>query len=143
MTFGDKIKKLRLEHDLRQEDLAKIIKVHRATIGKYETNERFPDKDVLKNLADYFDISVDYLLGRTNNRKEFIEPEEGISSENVKYKTYKEMLNRIIELMDKEGISSEVGDIDAKEAIELIFRHGAPAAIEILKLKQKDNVNNE
>jgi transcriptional regulator with XRE-family HTH domain len=53
---------------MTQEDLAKILKVSRATVGRYETDERFPDKDILKKIADFFDVSVDYLLGRTDKR---------------------------------------------------------------------------
>lgn len=71
MSFGKRLREFRLEKNLRQEDLAKIIQVHRATIGKYETDERFPDKETLQKLADYFDTSVDYLLGRTDIRASY------------------------------------------------------------------------
>ncbi len=71
MNFGERIKQLRLEKDMRQEDLAKIINVHRATIGKYENNERFPDLEILEALADYFKVTVDYLLGRSDIRNPY------------------------------------------------------------------------
>ncbi|MCX7921410.1 MAG: helix-turn-helix domain-containing protein [Clostridia bacterium] len=71
MAFGKRLRDLRVEKKLRQEDLANIVKVHRATIGKYETEERFPDKDTLLALADYFNVTVDYLLGRTDVRKPY------------------------------------------------------------------------
>lgn len=71
MIFGKRLRDLRLERKLRQEDLAKIIKVHRATIGKYETEERFPDKETLLILANYFNVSVDFLLGRSDVRQNY------------------------------------------------------------------------
>lgn len=65
MTFGSNLRQLRIKKNMRQEDLARVIKVHRATVGKYETDERFPDKATLQKLADFFCVSVDFLLGRT------------------------------------------------------------------------------
>lgn len=72
MTFGKRLRDLRLEKKLRQEDLAKILNVHRATIGKYETEERFPDKESLLILANFFNVSVDFLLGRSDTHKSYI-----------------------------------------------------------------------
>lgn len=68
MIFGTRLKTLRIENNLRQQDLAEIINVHRATIGKYETNERFPDRETLGKIADFFQVSIDYLFGRTEIR---------------------------------------------------------------------------
>ncbi|SHJ54017.1 helix-turn-helix domain-containing protein [Paramaledivibacter caminithermalis] len=71
MRFGDKLKKLRTEKGLSQKKLGEILNISSRTIGYYETNERFPkDEDTLKAIADYFNVSVDYLLGRTNNPNE-------------------------------------------------------------------------
>lgn len=74
MTFGQKLRYLRKEKDLTQEELSKLIKVSRAAIGRYENDERTPDYETLKGFADFFNVSVDYLLGRTNIRKTQTEP---------------------------------------------------------------------
>ncbi len=63
--FTDRLKKLRKEKGLYQKDLAEILGVGRTTIGNYEQGIRFPDKDLLNDLADYFNVSIDYLLGRS------------------------------------------------------------------------------
>lgn len=63
--FTDRLKNLRKEKGLYQKDLAKALNVGRTTIGNYEQGIRFPDKDILNDLADYFNVSIDYLLGRT------------------------------------------------------------------------------
>lgn len=68
MAFGNRLRELRLERKMTQEDLAKIAKVARATIGRYETDERFPDQEVLKKLANFFEVSIDWLLGETDIR---------------------------------------------------------------------------
>lgn len=73
--LGDKIKEERLLKGITQEDLAKIIDVSPSTVGMYEQNRRSPDNDTLAKVADYFNVSVDYLLGRTafRNGKELFE----------------------------------------------------------------------
>lgn len=73
MTFGEKLRKLRIEKGITQEKLGEIIGVSDRVIGYYEADNRFPKDDLLLNkIADYFNISLDYLLGRTEN-KEFIQ----------------------------------------------------------------------
>lgn len=76
MNFGQRLRELRAEKKMRQEDLANVLKVHRATVGKYETNERSPDKETLQLLADYFNVSIDYLLGRTDIRNAYESPKD-------------------------------------------------------------------
>jgi len=68
-TFGDRLKNLRIEKNLTQQDIADILGVGRATIAGYETKGKQPDFDKLKSISDYFDVSIDYLLGRTDERK--------------------------------------------------------------------------
>lgn len=65
--FGDRLKKLREEKNMYQKDLANILGVSAGAIGMYENNKRTPDFDILKKIADVFDVTIDYLLGRTNN----------------------------------------------------------------------------
>lgn len=71
MTFGDRLKMLREDHKLRQEDLANKINVHRATIGKYETNERSPDKETILQISELFGVTTDYLLGKKSQGSMF------------------------------------------------------------------------
>lgn len=63
--FGDTLKKLREDRGISQEQLAQAIGVSKSTIGMYEQGKRTPHskKDVLKKLADYFYVTIDYLLG--------------------------------------------------------------------------------
>lgn len=69
MEFGDRLKELREEKGITQKDLGKVINISDRVIGYYESNDRFPkDEKILKMLADYFNVSVDYLVGRTNPR---------------------------------------------------------------------------
>lgn len=68
LTFGETLKKLRLEKELNQVEFAKIFNIAKGTVSNWENNNRFPDKEMLNKLADFFEVSVDYLLGRTNEQ---------------------------------------------------------------------------
>ncbi|MFP4041880.1 MAG: helix-turn-helix domain-containing protein [Bacteroidales bacterium] len=69
MKFGKRLRKLRNEAELTQEELAKKIGVSRATVAGYETKGKEPPYSTLQKLSDVLGCSTDYLLGRTNERK--------------------------------------------------------------------------
>ena len=66
--LGNRIKMLREEKGLKQEELAKMMSVSPSTIGMYEINKREPNNELILKLADYFNVSTDYLLGKTDIR---------------------------------------------------------------------------
>ena len=66
MTFAEKLKNLRKCKKITQEELAKIINVERSSIGKYESANTIPSNDTLIKIAEYFNVSTDYLLGKAN-----------------------------------------------------------------------------
>ena len=65
----DTIKDERNKRSLSQLALSKLIGVSQQTVGSWETGRTSPDLLMLVNLADFFDVTTDYLLGRTKNRK--------------------------------------------------------------------------
>lgn len=64
--FGDRLKLLRKNSGYTQKELGEKLNISARVVGYYESNERFPDKDTLTGIADFFNVSVDYLLGRTD-----------------------------------------------------------------------------
>ena len=62
------LKSLRDEYGISQQKLAEIINVTQQSINKYENQNTAPDVDVLIRMADYFNTSIDYLLGHTDIR---------------------------------------------------------------------------
>ena len=64
--FGNILKTIRTQQDIRQSDLAKAIGVSPSTIGMYEQGRRDPDSDTVIKLAEYFNVTTDYLLGNSN-----------------------------------------------------------------------------
>lgn len=63
------LRNIREDRDLKQKDLAKILNVSQNTYSQYETGVISLTAEVLIKLADFYDVSIDYLLDRTNNPK--------------------------------------------------------------------------
>ena len=63
----NRIRNLREDRDLRQSDLAKAVGIDQRTISNYETGKSNPDSYALIKLADFFNVSIDYLVGRTKS----------------------------------------------------------------------------
>lgn len=70
------LKLLRHEHGISQQRLADAIHVSQPSINKYENHNIEPELEILKRMADYFDTSVDYIIGHTDVRRriEAVEP---------------------------------------------------------------------
>lgn len=63
------IRNLREDHDKTQGDIAKALYMQREVYRRYETGEREPPFAIMIQLADYYNVSLDYLAGRTNKPK--------------------------------------------------------------------------
>ena len=75
----ERIKELRKEKSITMKRLGEIIGVSEGAVSQYENGKRQPDYDTLKKIADFFDVSTDYLLGRTDNPQQNIDQQlEGI-----------------------------------------------------------------
>ncbi|MEC5422358.1 helix-turn-helix transcriptional regulator [Virgibacillus sp. C22-A2] len=71
----ERLKQLRKEKGLSQYEAAKKLDFSRGKLANYEQGTREPDYDTLEKIADFYDCSLDYLLGRsdlTNNEEDFI-----------------------------------------------------------------------
>lgn len=68
-VLGTRIKKLRQKAHLSQTDFAEILHVRNSTLSQYESGHRSPNDEIKKLIADYFNVSIDYLLGRTSEKQ--------------------------------------------------------------------------
>lgn len=64
-AFSNVLKALRNSRNLTQDELSKQLKISRSTIGMYESGARQPDFETLELIADFFNVDIDYLLGRS------------------------------------------------------------------------------
>ena len=83
--LGKRIKSLRKGSHLNQIEFANILNISNSTLSQYETGQRVPSDDIKIKIAEYFQVSTDYLLGVSNNKntskeipEEFSSPEEAM-----------------------------------------------------------------
>lgn len=105
MIFLNRLRELRIERELLQSDIAKLINKSERTVGFYETGERDMNTETLAILANFFNVSIDYLLGKSTIRNPedykyaYNRPKEaeGLSDEEVNdaLRFYKEMKKKI------------------------------------------------
>lgn len=80
MTIGERIAQLRKSRSMSQLQLAKTLNIATSTLGMYETNKRKPNMEMLEKLADFFGVSIDYLLGRETSDKSDIDLDKAIDN---------------------------------------------------------------
>ena len=67
----NRLRDLREDRDLKQKDISDILKIHQTTYSDYELGKLNVPVSVLHKLADFYGVSVDYLLGRTDEMKPY------------------------------------------------------------------------
>ena len=67
MEFGEQLKKLRRQHGITQAELAGAIYTTIPNLSNWENGRYMPNKEAINRIADFFNVSTDYLLGRTDN----------------------------------------------------------------------------
>ena len=60
----NRLKQLRIKKNIKQQDLAKALNVTKQSVSNWENNKRLPDINTLIQLADFYNCSLDYLVGR-------------------------------------------------------------------------------
>lgn len=95
MPYKKRMYELRIDNDLRQEDVAKVLNTTKQNYGMYEKGKRKISVEDLIKLSKYYNVSVDYILGLTD------EPEQrNAKSNNIK--------------INQKGKVNKIGDISIK-----------------------------
>lgn len=97
----ENLKKLRKQHHLSQQKLADILHISQQSVYKYENDITSPDLETLIRMADYFNTSIDYLIGHTDITHK-IEPvsEEMLNSDEMSMiKAYRKLSSRQREII--------------------------------------------
>lgn len=123
--LNTRIKILRNEKGLSQRELAKMLNLSSSTIAMYETGKRKPDSETLEKIAQFFNVSTDYLLGLSSERS----PADKILMDDKNKKVeIKELLDRYNVMLEGEPL-----DENAKDSV-----------IELLKfLRDRDKKKKE
>lgn len=76
MNLATRLRELRINKGMTQRELANKTNVTYGAIGLYETGKRFPRREQLEELADFFNVSIDYLTGRDDVTERFLTADE-------------------------------------------------------------------
>lgn len=120
MSFGNRLKDLRIQNKLTQKEVSEKLVVSRATIGKYETEQAYPDFEKLVALANLYNCSTDYLLGLSNIARRF-------SAQEL------ELTDKIISLSAEEGLISAAA---SNEDLQKLYEEIKTAYMTIKLLKR-------
>ena len=117
MMFANRFKQLRRELDYTQEELAQLYnkKYHttfnKSTISQYENGKRVPDLEAISNWADLFNVSIDYLAGKTGVR----EINKGIEDEFITTAAHRADDSNSSPVKDIEGLKDLIRQIISEE----------------------------
>lgn len=75
MEFKDRLKELRKSRGISQAVLAERLGISKSTIGMYETGDIVPSLEMLNAVADFFNVDINYLLGRDDVSMYYLDPE--------------------------------------------------------------------
>lgn len=113
MTFGQRLLNLLYEHDISQKQLALELNIAPTTMNGYINNRREPDYRILKQIANYFHVSTDYLLGNAPSDSMDFLPSSLTNQEIQMLYFYKELnpdqkeiVNELVKLMHKQNTTN-------------------------------------
>lgn len=130
--LGDKIKNLRKERGITQQELATSIDVVQSTIGMIESGKKIGSPKTLKKIADFFDVTVDYLLS-DNKVDENIELSK--KAERDIAKDLERTLNELENSQDALMFSGEPLDDETRELLRISLENSMRLAKQIAKKK--------
>lgn len=128
-TLNNRLRQLRIEKGKTQKDVAKDLGTTDVSIGRYEKGEREPKTDMLNALADYFNVSADYLLGRTDNRNLTAKDEKSIKNDLKKMMT---------DLRTGQAGPAFYGDTELDEEELDLIEDAMELALKTIKLRNKE-----
>lgn len=81
MDFANRFKELRKLNKLSQNEIAEKYNIDRTTVGKWESNISTPNVEIIKDLAKYFNVTTDYLLGNSNVKNTSVKKDDNLEEE--------------------------------------------------------------
>lgn len=129
--FSQRIKLLRKEKKLTQQNLADFLEVRRSTYGEYERGKIMPPYDKIQRLADYFNVSVDYLMGATNF-KTLDEKIDTIAKRDIT--DIKQALNLLIEELEEDNTIVKFDGLELSQETKQLFISSLKTTIQLGKI---------
>jgi transcriptional regulator with XRE-family HTH domain len=125
MKPGEKIRYLRLKNNLTSRELSKALNISESSISLYENGKRKPSIELIIKVADYFNVTTDFLLGVSDNY--LTNPEKDSKAD------FSEVLENIITLLNNQNyIIFDGKDVDDKTVI--IFKNNLNFVLENMRM---------
>lgn len=75
MLFSERLRELRQKKGLSQSQLADALNISKSAISMYELGKREPDLETLEGIADFFNVDINYLIGKEDGSMYYLDPE--------------------------------------------------------------------
>lgn len=126
MSFGERLRELREKNGLTQEELGEKINQKKANISKYETGRLQPSLETINLLAAIFNVTTDYLLGRTDNPND------------VNYEPTPQELEKVLREANIAFDGSPLDEEDKEDVIEFV-----KVALRALKKRNREKAQEK
>ncbi|CEO11375.1 transcriptional regulator [[Clostridium] sordellii] len=132
-NLSNRLKLLRNEKNVMQKDIANYLNITTSAYGFYEQGKRTPTPEILSALAEYFDVSVDYLIGRVDTKQICNKNSVNI---NENEKDVEELLEETMsQILDQKGLMLNGQIVDDNDLV--LLRNAIRNGIELAKTMQK------
>lgn len=132
-TLSERIKQLRKEKDLTQEEFGKIFGIVKSTVSLYENNKSTPDDEIKKKIAEYFNVSLDYLMGNSTIRNPYRDQALTKKDEKDIAKDLENTLNRLETSQDGLMFDGEALDDETRELLKISLENSMRLAKQMAK----------
>lgn len=132
-SFGNRLKTLRENHNLSQKEFANILNIANSTLSQYESDKRVPSDEVKLQIAKYFNVTTDYLLGNETPAK--FKPQ-------LTDKDKKDIAKQVEDMLDgldaDNPISFQLDGNEIDDDTRELLRQSLQNALEFARLKAKE-----
>lgn len=131
MNTGEKIRYLRIKNNLTSKELSRILNISESTISLYENDKRKPNIELIVKMADFFNVSTDFLLGVSANTLSELKKDTGAD--------VSELLKNIITLLNNQNyIIFDGKDVDDKTVV--FFQKNLNCVLENMRMITGDSI---
>lgn len=117
MSFGARLKGLRLEKNMQQSELGRLLNITNVAVSHYENDNRKPTPEIISKVSDIFNVSTDYLLGNTTSKRKYYDLTEKDEKDE---KNIEKTLEKLVEELDNGLYSKDMEEYDEDSRALLI-----------------------
>lgn len=140
--LGQRIKQLRIEHQLSQLDLSKKLNISNSTLSQYEAGNRTPGDDIKLRIASLFNVSIDYLLGNNTEDSDYLNSKHNTPDSQLTKKDKRDIAKDVASIMSKiknnEDGPTYYNGVEMDEEDAELFEQALEFALKSIKIENKE-----